>query len=347
MQNDILKLARSEIVAMQAYRSARSEKVTGSIWLDANENPWGDKQYNRYPDQQPGILLQKLADLYEVNIDELLITRGCDEGIDLVIRLFCYAGKDKIIICPPTYGMYKTAAIIQGAGIVEVPLNKAEGFSLNIQKIIENCQVETKIIFLCSPNNPSGNLLNSSDIFELCERLKHRTIIVVDEAYIEFSGCESLANYIETYPNLIVLRTLSKAYGLAGIRCGVTIANKNIIQLLKKILAPYPVSRAIVNSILKKLDANITADEIKIIISEREKLFSKLSLLPCVKNIWKSYANFILLEVNDVKKMMNTCLVSGIVIRDRSNEHELTNCIRVTVGTPAENNYLMGVLTNG
>src|SRR6185437_4605561 len=186
MQNELLALARPEIVAMSAYRSARSETTIGSIWLDANENPWNDGQYNRYPEPQPYSLVANLAAIYGVKSDQILVTRGSDEGIDLLLRLFCRAGQDQIMVCPPTYGMYKVAATIQGATVVEVPLLKEQNFMLNTAHILEVWKPSIKLVFLCSPNNPTGNLLTVQDILSLCKKLDKKSIIIVDEAYIEF-----------------------------------------------------------------------------------------------------------------------------------------------------------------
>jgi histidinol-phosphate aminotransferase len=345
MQNELLALARPEIVAMSAYRSARSEVVKGNVWLDANENPWNDGLYNRYPEPQPYSLVTNLATVYGVKPDQMLVTRGSDEGIDLLLRLFCRAGQDQIMVCPPTYGMYKVAATIQGAAIVEVPLLKERDFALNLANILEVWQPSIKLVFLCSPNNPTGNLLAVQDILSLCKKLDKKSIIIVDEAYIEFSMSDSLVKYLNDYPNLVVLRTLSKAYGLAGIRCGVTIANPGIIQLLKKIIAPYPIPKPIVNIASKQLSLNAMQDQIKIIHQERNRLFSFLSNLSFIKKVWKSDANFLLFEASNSRMVMEACISNGIVLRDRSSDYNLNNCIRITIGDPNENTFLMGVLS--
>jgi histidinol-phosphate aminotransferase len=347
MSNDLLALARNEIVEMLPYRSARSEKAYGNIWLDANENPWQEGHlYNRYPEPQPSSLLQALALLYQVRPDQLLITRGSDEGIDLLIRLFCRAHVDHIMITPPTYGMYKVAATIQGASVIEVPLIKVEGFSLNTVKTLECWQPNTKLIFLCSPNNPTGNLLAVQDILLLCKAFTNQSIIIVDEAYVEFSGKESLVKYLNDFPNLVLLRTLSKAYGLAGTRCGVTLAAPSIIALLKKIIAPYPIPRPIVDIAEKQLNAQTIKDQINKITQEKKRVFKYLSSLSFVKKVWKSDANFLLFEVANTSMVLNYCLKAGIVLRDRSGEYNLNNCIRVTIGTPDENTKLMEVLND-
>lgn len=345
MQNELLALARPEIVAMNSYASARSENAMGSIWLDANENPWNSGQYNRYPEPQPGSLVTLLSTVYNVDSNQVLVTRGSDEGIDLLLRLFCRSGQDKIMICPPTYGMYKVAATIQGASIVEVPLLKEQNFALNVANILNAWQSCIKLIFLCSPNNPTGNLLAVQDILSLCKILDKQSIIVVDEAYVEFANSDSVCRYLNEFPNLVVLRTLSKAYGLAGIRCGVTIANPAIIQLLKKIIAPYPISKPVVSIATKQLSQNGIETQISVIQQERGRLFDFLSNVALVRKVWKSDANFLLFEAVNAKMVMGVCASHGIVLRDRSNEYNLTNCIRVTVGDPKENTFLMEVLS--
>lgn len=346
MKNNIINLARQDIAAMNAYRSARSEALKGSVYLDANENTFSDTRYNRYPEQQPNELAKLLTKIYGVDRKQILITRGSDEGIDLLLRLFCRAGFDRIIICPPTYGMYRVAATIQGAETIEVPLIKSEGFVLDVKELLRAWEPSVKLIFLCSPNNPTGNALSKSDILSLCLFLNDKSVIVVDEAYIEFSNDESLTNYISEYPNLVILRTLSKAYGLAGVRCGSTIANSEIINLLTKIIAPYPIPVPVAEIVCQQLNSHITKNTINIIKQEKEKLADFLENLPSVKKVWKSQANYLLVEVVDANRMMNICLRYGIVLRNRSNEYGLKNCIRITIGSPSENALLCEVLSN-
>ena len=344
MTNTVINLARPDIVKMQAYQSARTENAPAKICLDANENPWGELNYNRYPKQQPDSVSATLSALYGVQTQQMLVTRGSDEGIDLLMRTFCQAGKDKIVICPPTYGMYQVAAIIQGASVIQIPLSKKTNFSLDAQSILEAWQPEIKIIFLCNPNNPTGTVLSVDNMLMLCQKLMNKAIIVIDEAYIEFSKCTSMTSYLIQYPNLVVLRTLSKAYGLAGVRCGVTLANSEIIGLLKKVCAPYPVPVPIAEIVTKKINSEITNEQIKIIRDEKNKLFRFLPSLSYVKNVWESETNFILFEVTDANRIMSVCLKNGIVLRNRSNEFGLMNCLRVSIGTPDENQFLMEVL---
>lgn len=346
MKNNIANLARQDIVMMNAYRSARSEALQGSVYLDANENAFSDTRYNRYPEQQPNELSKLLTKEYNVDRKQILITRGSDEGIDLLLRLFCRAGMDKIIICPPTYGMYKVAATIQGAETIEVPLKKSEGFSLDVNELRRVWEASVKLIFLCSPNNPTGNLISTSDILSLCRSLNDQSVIVVDEAYIEFSDGESLTHYVSDYPNLVILRTLSKAYGLAGVRCGAIIANSDIINLLTKIIAPYPIPAPVAEIVCKQLNSNMTKNTMNIIKEEKESLADFLETLPSVKRVWRSQTNYLLIEVADADMMMNACLSYGIVLRNRSNEYGLENCIRVTIGSPNENALLREVLKN-
>lgn len=344
MIDNVIKLARKEIVSMSAYRSAKSEGLQGNIFLNANENSFCDKKYSRYPNQQPNKLIDLLTKIYGVNQKQLLVTRGSDEGIDLILRLFCYAGLDKILICPPTYGMYKISATIQGVETIEVPLIKKNQFTLDINAVLQACDQNIKLIFLCSPNNPTGNLLSKEDILYLCRALEKKSVVVVDEAYIEFADDEGLIGYINQLPNLVILRTLSKAYGLAGVRCGVTIANTSIVELLTKIIAPYPIPGPIEEIIYHQLDIKNTRKIINTIQEEKEKLTHFFNSLPFVKKVWDSQTNYILIETTDADKIMNLCLKHGIVLRNRSDDYGLNNCIRITVGTPRENALLKEVL---
>lgn len=346
MQDELLALVRPEILALQAYRSARSEQTSGKIWLDANESPWNDATlYNRYPEPQPQTLVTALAKLYQVQPQQLLVTRGSDEGIDLLIRTFCRAYQDQIMLCPPTYGMYTVAANLQGATIVTVPLRQEKNFVLDLPRMLASKTEKVKLIFLCSPNNPTGNSLAAADILALCHAWAKEAFVIVDEAYIEFAEEESLTAALATQPNLIILRTLSKAYGLAGIRCGATLAHPTVINILKKVIAPYPIAQPIISIVTSRLAVNLT-DKIAQLRQERQNLAAFLQGLPWVKKVWPSQANFLLFAVDDSKKRLTHCQAHGIVLRDRSHEYGLENCLRVTVGLPQENALLMEVLQN-
>lgn len=346
--SSILSLVRPEIVAMTAYSSARSEQNIGEVWLNANENPWSSKHnLNRYPAPQPHSLQKLLSSIYQISPENMLITRGSDEAIDILLRTFCSAGKDAIMTTPPTYGMYQIAATIQGAEVIKVPLLKERNFSLDVTQILKQWQPAIKLIFLCSPNNPTGNLLAIQDILQLCDTLKDKAIIVVDEAYIEFAESDSAVRHLHDYNNLIVLRTLSKAYGMAGIRCGVAIANAELISIFKKVIAPYPIPTTVADIIMAEFTAEGREQyqqQVHSIKQQRQILNEFLQHCDWVKKTWPSQANFILIEVNDADNLMNYCQSHGIVIRNRSKEYNLTNSVRITVGSPEENSRLMEVL---
>lgn len=252
------------------------------------------------------------------------------------------------MITPPTYGMYEISAKIQGARIIEIPLIQEKSFALDNTAILNTWEPTTKLIFLCSPNNPTGNLLGKSAILSLCAALKNQALIIVDEAYVEFSDLPSLSAELSNYENLVVLRTLSKAYGLAGVRCGVALANSAIIELLKKIIAPYPISCPVIDTVINYLTTEQIAtikQQIVTLKRERDNLLAFLSNLPSVITVWPSAANFLLAKVNDAKTWLTTCLQYEIAIRDRSQMLGLTNCVRISVGTPEENQILKEILS--
>lgn len=332
---DLQKIVRPNIWALQPYSSARDE-FTGSegIFLDANENPFGDN--NRYPDPHQVKVKEGLSRLKGVSPDSIFIGNGSDEVIDLVYRIFCEPAKDSAIICPPTYGMYEVSANINNVNIVKVPLT--DDFQLNINGIIKQ---EAKAVFVCSPNNPTGNIL------EGIETLLAQTdkLVVVDEAYIDFSNEESLISKIDKYPNLLVMQTFSKAWGLAGARVGVAYANKNIIALMNKTKPPYNVSTlnqvAAINALS---DINKYKSEIEILLQQREYLKESLAELDIIKRIFPTDANFILIEVEDATMIYNLLVNKKIITRNRTSQ--VKNCIRISVGTPEENKELMTELKN-
>jgi histidinol-phosphate aminotransferase len=347
---DLTHLARPELLALTAYSSARKEGALGEIWLNANENPWPSEpeylQLNRYPEPQPQALVQLFKTLYQVSSEQLLITRGSDEGIDLLMRAFCRADVDHIIQTPPTYGMYEISATIQGAHTRNVPLLLEKDFALDTQTIINNTNDHTKLIFICNPNNPTANDLSEQQILHLCEALAQRALIVVDEAYVEFSRHRSLSQHLSTHTNLVILRTLSKAYGLAGARCGAVLAHPAIISLLNQIIAPYPIPKPVVQCVLQAMTREWIEErqqQIAIIRAEREKLMAVLIESPHILHVWPSETNFILCRVHDPNRFMQHFSEQGIVIRDRS--HIIDDCIRMTVGTPAENLKLITALS--
>jgi histidinol-phosphate aminotransferase len=351
----VLKLVRPEILALTPYSSARTEaKGLGTagrkVWLDANENPETPSVHkpllNRYPEPQPAELLENLAALYGVTPAELLVTRGSDEGIDLLLRAFCRAGQDAILITPPTYGMYAVAAGIQDARIVSVPLARENNFALDPAAVLAAVTPAVKLVFLCSPNNPTGHLLDRAAVLHLVRALAGRAVVVVDEAYLEFAGAPSLAAELFGNPNLVVLRTLSKAYGLAGARVGATLADPAVIGVLKKIIAPYPVPAPVLQAALTALaPAGLAAarDSVAALVAERRRVAAALIRLPAVKKIWPSDANFLLAEVVDSARVLAAGRAAGVIWRDRNKD--VPGTIRLTIGTAEENNLTLEVLS--
>jgi len=333
--SSICNLIRPDLKNFTAYSSARSENKQGSIWLNANELPYDElSPYNRYPKQQPTVLVNKLAALYQIEPEKLLVTRGSDEGIDLIVRLFCTAYKDRIITCPPTFGMYAIAAKLQGV----------ENKELKVTEIIDNWGNKDKIIFLCSPNNPTGESISLDDISGLCDALDQKAIVVVDEAYIEFSEKPSAVELIDSHENLIILRTLSKAYGMAAVRCGCVLANEEIIQWLKKIIAPYPIAKPIVDYIEQFLKVEDVKEVVDTIKAQKSFLFQELKKIPSIKKVWPSDANFILIQVDNPDEFCETLLKAGVVVRRIKGTGHISNAIRISIGRPAENQRLLEVL---
>jgi histidinol-phosphate aminotransferase len=348
----VLALVRPDILALAPYSSARKEAKGGRVWLDANENPETPAAhqplFNRYPEPQPANLLERLGILYGVPVNQLLVTRGSDEGIDLLLRTFCRAGQDAILITPPTYGMYVVAAGIQGAKVVTVPLVRAKNFALDADAVLAAVTPEVKIVFLCSPNNPTAGLLERAAVLKVIHALAGRAIVAVDEAYVDFSDVPSLAGEIPANPNLIVLRTLSKAFGLAGARVGTTIADPAVIAVLQKVIAPYPVPVPVLLAALAALSPEgleAAQQSVGQLIQERARLMAALPKLPVVKTVWPSDTNYILIEVADAARLMATARAAGIVWRDRSKD--VPNTIRITVGTAEENNQTLEILSRG
>ncbi len=346
----VLKLVRPDILALSAYSSARKESKGGRVWLDANENPQTPSAakplLNRYPEPQPAELVAQLATLYGVQPAQCLVTRGSDEGIDLLLRTFCRAGQDAILFTPPTYGMYVVAAGIQGARCVTVPLVREKNFALDVEAVLKAAGPEVKLVFLCSPNNPTGGLLERPAVMTVAKALATRAVVVIDEAYVDFSGQPSLAAEIATNPNLVVLRTLSKAFGLAGARVGTTIADPAIIAVLQKVIAPYPVPSPVLQAALAALTpAGLAAarESVATLVAERAQLAAALPKLAAVKRVWPSDANYLLVEVADSAKAMTAGRAAGVIWRDRGKD--IPNSIRITVGTAAENQATLEVLS--
>ena len=310
------------------------------MFFDANENPF-DNGLNRYPDPQQKELKALISSQKQISADTILLGNGSDEILDLLIRVFCEPNKDKLIILPPTYGMYEVLANVNAVEVVKIPLS--ETFDLHVDEILDLKNRGCKILFLCSPNNPTGKNFNKDAMERLIKDFVG--IVVIDEAYIDFSKDESWLNRMFEFPNLVIIQTLSKAYGLAGIRLGICFASKEIISVLNRIKPPYNVNQLTQQTAiasLKSIDKINT--EINIIIEERTKLFYSFKELNFVQNVYPTDANFILVKVDDANKRYRQLVDNGIIVRNRTNELLCENCLRITVGTPKENQKLISVL---
>jgi histidinol-phosphate aminotransferase len=347
----ITTLARPEIAQLKSYEHASWE--IGLERLHANELPWravGDDSaagLNRYPEPQPRELVQRLAELYGVDAPNLLVGRGSDEMIDLLVRVFCRAGEDAVVICPPTFGMYTVSARVQGAQVRTAPLAASTGFSLDEAAVLDACRTGTKLLFLCSPNNPTGNLLDEAAILRIAARLGERALIVVDEAYVEFAAAPSFAERIQELPQLVVLRTLSKAHGLAGARCGSLLASREVVGLLRKVIPPYAIPQLTVEAAVRLLQPSqlaVMRSRVESICAERERLSSALRSTAGVTRVWPSAANFLLVELDDAERALRQARSANLLIRDVRAQPGLQRAVRITIGTPEQNDRLLEAL---
>ncbi|WP_417442316.1 histidinol-phosphate transaminase [Idiomarina sp.] len=344
------QLQRQHLKQLTPYASARRSMSGGNIWLNANESPYSnsytvdDSKLNRYPEFQSKPLNQAYAEYAGVEASQVLSSRGSDEGIELLIRAFCEPGQDKVLICPPTYGMYAISAKTFAVGVTEVPLlnsGEVNNWQLDTESIIE-AAAECKVIFLCSPSNPLGNALNTDDIEQVLQH-SPRSIVVVDEAYIEFSSGDSVVSWLERYPNLVVLRTLSKAFALAGIRCGFLLANDDIIELLQKVLAPYPLPDPTVQIAVQALQTSPLErlqQQVATLLAERDRVQTALKQTPLTQ-VSESDTNFLLYQCEDAAGLVKTLADNGLLIRNQSAQRGLENVVRITIGSAAENDELI------
>ena len=345
MNFDLNKLLRPNIRTLVPYSSARDEfKGEAKIFLDANENSFGSpltKWYNRYPDPLQMTLKERLSEIKGVPTANIFLGNGSDECIDILIRACCEPGKDNILICPPTYGMYEVSANINDVRLKKV--NLTPDFQLDIDAIAETIDEHTKLIFLCSPNNPTGNSLHREDIEVILNNFDG--LVVIDEAYINFSRHRSFSTQLDEYPNLVVMQTLSKAWGLAALRVGIAFASEEMIQVMNKVKPPYNINQASQELALKALEeVGQVNDMIREIVKEREALRNALGQLAIVEKIYPSDANFLLVKINDAPGIYHYLLENQIVVRDRSRVELCQGCLRITVGTPTENNILVNTL---
>lgn len=342
----IAQLSRTNVQALTPYQSARKLGGNGTIWLNANEYPTSPdfhlsgKDLNRYPEPQPQAVLEHYADFAGVNPENVLVTRGGDEGIELAIKAFCQPEQDAILYCPPTYGMYAVSAETIGVEIVTV--NQTSTFQLDLPKIKQALaeKPNIKVIFICNPNNPTGTLLNRADILELLEITRNRAVVVIDEAYIEFTQANTFVAEIANYPQLAIIRTLSKAFALAGLRCGFILSNPELIGILNKVIAPYPIPipcADIAVQALQPVNIAIVKQRVQAILNGRDWLIKELAKLDCVEDIFDTHANYVLVKFQDGQRIFNALWDAGIILRNQHNAVNLANCIRITIGTDEEN----------
>jgi histidinol-phosphate aminotransferase len=344
---DLDKLVRRNIKELKPYSSARSEfSGVAKIFLDANENSFGSpltKWYNRYPDPLQWELKKKISAIKKITPEQMLLGNGSDECIDLLIRAFCEPTLNNIIICPPTYGMYEVYARINDVKVKEVPL--LANFQLDMEGIENAIDGATKIIFLCSPNNPTGNSIDRADVEIILNNFDG--IVVVDEAYINYSRSRSLLSELNDYPNLVVMQTFSKAWGLAALRLGVNFASKEIITVLNKIKPPYNINQSTQEIAIAALDRLEEVNEmIKETVTEREVLEKELAGISFVKKIFPSDANFLLVRMDNATGVYESLKEKGIIVRNRSNVVLCDDCLRITVGTKEQNEELLNALRN-
>ena len=353
---NIEALARPEVLALSPYVSARNSAAADGVLLNANEAPqtltseapWQDLELHRYPPPQPAELRQRLAELYGVGEDQLLVTRGSDEGIDLLLRVFCRAGQDRILETIPCFGMYRVAAGIQGAGVVQVERDpqtlEVRGDAL--LEAIESTQ-DLKLIFLTSPSNPTGDTVDEELLTRVLAATENRALVIMDEAYIEFCAAPSAATRLARHPHLVVLRTLSKAWGAAGLRCGAVLADPAVIDLLGRVMAPYPLTAPAIAAALAVTGPEAREAQATLLLSlarEKGRLVRELTGRPWVRDLWPGEANFVLIRVDDGPALVQHCADHGVRVRDFHGQPLLDNCVRLTVGSADDMHALRAAL---
>ena len=354
MSTTVEALLREDLRDFGGYRSARSEALAGSVWLNANESAWangsdGDGRLRRYPQPQPEALCARLAALYGVAPAQLLVGRGSDEGIDLLLRAFCMPGRGAIVIAPPVFGMYAVCARLHGANVVEVPLREGEaGLGADLPPMGDAALASgASLLFLCTPGNPSGDLLDADAIAALARRLRGRCLVVVDEAYIEYAGTPSAACMLEEHDNIAVLRTLSKAHALAAARVGCVLGNPRLIASLRRVQAPYPLPLPVVDAALAALSPPalaLTRSRMDAVREARARLADGLRRLPQVRRVYPSAGNFLLVRFVDADAAFSALLAAGVVVRDMRAMAQLGDALRITVGSMEECRRVLSAL---
>lgn len=335
-------LARANVRALTPYQSARRLGGNGDVWLNANEFPLpvpfelSQQTLNRYPECQPKLVIERYAAYAGLSPEQVIVSRGADEGIELLMRAFCEPGKDAILFCPPTYGMYSVSA--ETIGIEYRTVAALDDWQLNLPAIAEQLD-GVKVVYMCSPNNPTGNLINQDDIRKLLEMTAGKALLVADEAYIEFCPEATLAGWLQEYPHLVILRTLSKAFALAGLRCGFTLANKPVIDLLMKVIAPYPLATPVADvagQALSEQGIALMRQHVTELNANRAWLFEQLPQLSVVQQVFPSETNYILARFTDSPKVFKTLWDQGIILRDQNKNPGLAGCLRISIGTREE-----------
>lgn len=350
MSWNIDELARDNVRALTPYQSARRLGGNGDVWLNANEFPLpvpfelSQQTLNRYPECQPKIVIERYAAYAGLQPEQVLVSRGADEGIELVMRAFCEPGKDAILFCPPTYGMYSVSAETIGIAYRTVPA--LENWQLNLPAIADRLD-GVKVVYMCSPNNPTGNLIDPDDIRALLEMTAGKALVVADEAYIEFCPQATLSGWLKDYPHLVILRTLSKAFALAGLRCGFTLANKPVIDLLMKVIAPYPLATPVADvagQALSEQGIALMRQHVAELNASRAWLLEQLSRLSLVQQVFPSETNYILARFADSPAVFKSLWDQGIILRDQNKNPGLAGCLRISIGTRQECERLVAAL---
>ena len=346
----IEELARKNVRDLTPYQSARRLGGKGDVWLNANEFPTAvafdltQQTLNRYPECQPKAVIEQYASYAGLKPEQVLVSRGADEGIELLIRAFCEPGKDAILFCPPTYGMYSVSAETFGVEYRTVPA--LENWQLDLQGIADRLD-GVKVVYVCSPNNPTGQIINPQDFRVLLEMTRGKALVVADEAYIEFCPQATLTGWIAEYPHLVVLRTLSKAFALAGLRCGFTLASEEVIALLLKVIAPYPLSTPVADIAAQALSPqgiNAMRERVAQILEERQYLVSQLQDIACVEQVFDSETNYILARITASSAVFKSLWDQGIILRDQNKQPSLSGCLRITIGTRDESQRVIDAL---
>lgn len=349
--NPLISLARPEIVTLQPY--AHAAWLPTLTRMHANEAPWrptGDATIaglNRYPEPQPQALISRLASLYGVSAQQVLATRGADEAIDVLSRIYLRAGSDAILQCGPTFGMYQVAARIQGAEVVELPLDPTQGWRLDPEQVLAAWHPQIKLVYLCSPNNPTANLMDEAALERICTALDGKAIVIIDEAYVEWSRSSSLVGWLERFQTLAILRTLSKAHALAGARLGALLAAPELIQIARRVIPPYALAQPTIEAALRALAPDeLTASQAKLeaLLMEKDYLRQGLGNSPLVEKVWPSDTNFLLVDCRDADRFMRNSVAAGLIVRDLRAHPALPRSLRVSVGTRAQNDTLLHCL---